>query len=188
MSSLEARSQPIIERLCGGEGLISELDRDNRETLARWACKSAYALDAANPGARKVPPWHSRTLAPDKDHIPASVIVLAAHSPFQVAAELMEVNHWGILAPPGVQRRNLRRDARRSYKIAMQLGRLVLLVSYWPGNRCRFILEDGLHEVIRAPAIGEGFEGVRVKVDFADAQHFLYHFGAGLGIAQSTAL
>jgi hypothetical protein len=184
MSSLECKAQPILEPLVKGEGRIGDLDAASKAVLARWTFKTAFATDAATMGPRRVAPWHPLNLAPPKDRLPPRGIVLASISPFDVDAELMEVNHWQGYGRGKRSARRFAADAGRSYKIAMQLGRLTLLAASWPNDRRLFAIDGHVHEIVSPPPRGSVFEGTRPQPRIQDARHFLYNFAASLGVEE----
>jgi len=185
MSQLEGAARPILIPLISGAQHPRNLDSAEKEILAKWAFKTAFALDAATMGPRRVAAWHPRNLAPPSGRIPTRGVVLAAISPFEVDVELMEVNHWQGKRENSKSGKLFATDSKRSYKVAIQFGRLVLLVAYWPNDRSLFVFDENLHEIVWPLSGREAFAGVRPPIQIENAQHFLYYFAAALGVAES---
>jgi hypothetical protein len=147
MNELEGAMQGVLPPLIHGDKEITALSPDEAMSVGRWACKTAYMLDAANLSFPRVPPEHLRKLWLYQDRLPPEVAAIATRSPFFTAVDWIDSPNW---AAPRVSNGHevdavLVRNTKRSYKVAMQFGHLILAIAYWPSGRDRLALIEGFH-------------------------------------------
>jgi hypothetical protein len=149
MSRLEVEVQPILTPLIDATRPLESNDGAARLVLARWAAKSAYVLNWSANYPRKVPLAHLRALVETPELHPRVVVMAAAHagpsSLFWVQGPT-----WQIDAP-GVLFEDVQTLAARSYKITMQIGSVILLVAFWPGEYWRYSLANDVHRNVWPP-------------------------------------
>ena len=131
MSDLEIQAQPILTPLVRGERELASLTDGERFTVARWAVKTVYTLSAAVQ-EKRVPITHYHELRDSPAELPAGVYVFASKE-----QDLSAPAHYTVDATWKMSRKVEKEDeaaavARSSYKAYLQLGKLVLLVVWWP--------------------------------------------------------
>jgi len=128
MSQLESEVQPVLLRFVEGSVETSRLIRAERRVLARWAAKTAYALDAGGL-ERRVPGEHLTVVRENDGRLPSGVAVFATtHEP---------TRKWYFAGGGTWRHAALSEEARQrvvdeSYKIALQFGHAILVVAHWP--------------------------------------------------------
>jgi len=130
MSDLETTARPILLPLIRGERLVASLSHSEQYLTARWATKTVYTLSAAIQ-EKRVPPQQYRALHKEPSKLPTGVHIFAtqrqvskpAHytvdATWQHSSKLEGEGHAAIVD-------------QHSYKACLQLGRLLLLVVWWP--------------------------------------------------------
>jgi hypothetical protein len=137
MSELERAVASTLVPLMHGERRLADIRRAERLILARWATKTAYALDAGGLEQR-VPKDHFGALRANNKGLPPQVAVFAAdHDP---------TRKWyfavgGTWSHAAITPTGQARVEKESYKIVLQLDRLVLVVAYWPLRGWNFRIE-----------------------------------------------
>ena len=133
MSSLETENMGLLKQLIEA-GLGVDVIRGTKEAqhLARWACKTAYALHAASNYRRIIPTEHYRILCGNKGMIPSRVFVLGMTRPATQKFSWHQSTSWKIMSHVPFEKADKQRLYESGYKIVLQFGSLLLLVAYNP--------------------------------------------------------
>jgi hypothetical protein len=110
------------------ERKLPSLTKSERQTLSRWAAKTAFVLDVAGFESH-VPPEHLRHLYSNTPHLPPNVYVFARQQLATQAWYYIETAWWKHAALSEIASQHV---AEESYKIAFQFRDLILIVVYWP--------------------------------------------------------
>jgi hypothetical protein len=129
MSTLETDAQGIVLDIADGRRRLSGLDTEERFCLARWATKTAYTLNSAANFPLKVPSGHLLHLASQGAPIDG-VRVYGAQFEGHTKLTWVQGPIWRTESEALVQRR-YDALAHDSYKVALQVAGLMLLVAYW---------------------------------------------------------
>jgi hypothetical protein len=183
MSRLETDAQSVVLAMAEGQRRLSPLGDEERLCLARWATKTAYTLNSAANFPLKVPSEHLVYLASQGAPVDG-VRVYGAQCEGHAKLGWVQGPIWRTESETLAQQR-YDALAHESYKVALQLGRLMLLVAYWPDPRWRHILATGVHEPIW-PRGGARlvYPGALRPMDHPDGALFIFH--ASLGVTAST--
>jgi hypothetical protein len=126
----------ILIRLIGDPRLLEALTHEERLTVARWALKTAAALNGCSTYGtsgdgigRPVPDEHMRTLA--RGGLPHGVLVVGAGCQLAKAVDFLQYALW---THPANSIPLDEKDLVRSYKIALSFRDLVLMVAYYPST------------------------------------------------------
>jgi hypothetical protein len=137
MSQLENGCRPILLKLLNASVELSGLRRAGRLSLSRWAAKTAYALDAGGL-ERRVPKSHFTSFHENVARLPENVAVfITFHQP---------TREW-YFASGGTWRHTplsgsaAQRVSEESYKIVLQLGRIIFIIAHWPLKAWNFRVE-----------------------------------------------
>jgi len=142
---------PILISLIDGKRSAFSFTDDERLVLARWAAKTAYALNSSSNLKDNVNPSHLRELAADPTRLPSGVAVFIQQHGLEEKHtrhfSWIQQNHWRYvpLVPPRSGEEN---KGKSGYKIGLQFGRLILLVVFWPHAGWRFLLGSGMHVML----------------------------------------
>jgi len=142
MSRLEVAAMPVLKALMDGPGTPEQLDEAERRVLARWVLKTTYALNDSSNYPWKVPPAHALQVRSEVDPFPPAVMVTAqVHQPDQ-PFDWLQGSSWIATGNPLPAVGDIR---LRSYKVGLQLRRLLLLASWWPLPGWVPHLRPGMH-------------------------------------------
>lgn len=145
MSQLEADTIPLLRPLMQGTSRVRELSHEQRTIVARWAVKTAYMLNSASNFDSKVPTGHLAELYANLQPVPTGVWVFAQQHQADRDFYWQQGAWWRGVQGDEVLGIDPREAAARSYKVTLQLGRLLLLVAYWPYEGWRLAIWRGVH-------------------------------------------
>jgi hypothetical protein len=147
MSSLENLAKPILIPLIDGQRSIFGFTTDERLVLARWAAKTAYALNSSSNLEDKVSASHPQELKASVTCLPSGVAVFIQQHGLEDKhtryLSWIQQNQWlQMLVPESGDEHS---NVNGGYKIGLQFGRLMFLVAYWPYHGWRFVVGTGMH-------------------------------------------
>jgi hypothetical protein len=129
MSALEGACKAVLTDLFAVEREVIDLSSDERILLARWATKTAAVLNSASNFITIVPATHYQSLFANDKPVPSGVAVYAQqHHPTRPFYWLQSQVWVGQTNQPDM----FKALAQSSYKVALQLGALLLVVAWWP--------------------------------------------------------
>jgi hypothetical protein len=180
-AALDATVAPLLGPLVDWTRHVSELSGPERLLLSRWAASTGLALAHAA-GERAVGLTSHAALWQRPDTLPRQMLVVALQHPGSERFGWVVGPYWD---PPGARRSQAESDFAknfwRSYKVTLQLGKLLLMVAYWPSPHWRYVLWRGMH-VPMWPLRGAcGFYK-------SDPQQFPWHDSANASLAFHCAL
>jgi hypothetical protein len=145
MSDLEMAARPLILDLAEGRRKIRSLDNSEALLLARWTIKTCYALHAGSNYRKIVPNDRPPTILAENYRLPAGVFVVG-HA-YQKGQDFSwsQAQVWPLLILEGGSTEIEKHLVRLSYKIALRLGGLYLMVFYIPTSHSRAVLRFGKH-------------------------------------------
>jgi hypothetical protein len=136
MHELENQAKPILIALIEGTRSFSSLTGVERFIIARWTLKTVAVLNRTssygnrNESARPIPDQHLQIL--QAGEMPSDVLVVATIQPNpDKRFDFLQFACWQN--PPNGLR--LEEDhCKRSYKVALSFGQLILIAAYYPSN------------------------------------------------------
>jgi hypothetical protein len=143
MSKLEAAAKPILIPLIEGGKSLSDSSNEQRVLVSRWAVKTAYVVSATAPKGSDINPEHMRHIAGDSKLPPKGVAVFGRQHTHNGEFSYLLKSDWPewatvpILGAP--------QSHPQSYKVALQIRQLMLLVCHWPPPIGSYIIEEGVH-------------------------------------------
>lgn len=143
MSDLEKEVIPFIYRLIDGDTDLDHLTHKERTSLASWSFKTTAALSSStNAPQNFIPEAHSKDFYFSAGaSIPENVGVFATVS--EEADFLWSLcPTWQVRTDGSIPRELLQLMQRKSYKVFLQLGHLMLAVSWWPSKTIIYTLES----------------------------------------------
>jgi hypothetical protein len=143
MSELEKEVIPLIYQLFDGEMGLDQIKQKERESLARWGFKTTAALSSStNAPQNFVSETHSKEFYSSGGiTIPENVGVFAGTS--DEADILWGFSPtWQVRTDSDMPKELLQFMQRKSYKVFLQLGHLMLAVCWWPSNTITYTLES----------------------------------------------
>lgn len=168
MSQLEERAKPLLTLLIDGEREVVHLTEPERHIVATWAFKTAIVLNNASNYHANVPPEHFRALFLDRSHPADGVTVFGQQHHGTRRFYWIQNSVWRFFSDSPVNEESLRETNEGSYKISLQLGKLLLLVAFWPTDEWQMVVWAGIHIPLyptRGPAAW--FEGNPLPDDFS---------------------
>jgi hypothetical protein len=153
MSRLEDAIGPTLRRLTGLSSIteLDELDAPTRELLARWVLKTGVVMDAITNWKEFVPVEHGRAL-PNGGALPRGVALFGGMHSSACVYQADISQRWPTQCV--YTEDELESGTQRSYRITLLLGKLMLLMVYWPlGEPWRFATWPGVHSVIWPPTL-----------------------------------
>jgi hypothetical protein len=149
MSSLENRAKPILIPLIDGQRSIFGFTTDERLVLARWAAKTAYALNSSSNLEDKVSASQPQELRASVTCLPSGVAVFIQQHGLEDKHtryfSWIQQNDWWCYMPLVPFSGDEHSNVDRGYKVGLQFRRLILLVVYWPNPGWRFVVGAGMH-------------------------------------------
>lgn len=144
MSALETEAMPILKPLIDGTVSLLSISNTERTIVARWATKTAYVISHAAPLGKTPDPSHTRYMKENAGAVPPRVEVFGCQIVANVGFGQIQRNHWPHLtdtpykeaAPPAPD---------GTYKTAMQLRCLILLVAHWSVPNSELMIAPGIH-------------------------------------------
>lgn len=144
MSSLEAEARPLIVALMNLDREVVDLDSDERFVVARWAAKTAYALNLSSNLPQKIPSTHPHLLRRDVESLPPHVVAFGQQHHMTRDLFWLQFSAWPAHGGD-VSEVEEYEDRFDSYKISLQLRNLLLLVAHWPDPTAKYALWRGIH-------------------------------------------
>lgn len=150
---METLAMPVLMPLIRGEQQVHELSADEAQLVSVWAIKTLLTLSAAVQEKRAPVEQYdalfaSPTTVPDGVHVFAKQHELSSPAHYTIDATWQQSRKCPSEGEEALV-------ARHSYKACLQLGRLLLLIVWWPlGPEWVLSREEGLYEML-APAGGK---------------------------------
>lgn len=144
MSRLENDIRQVLVDLAEGRRLARQLSDEQRILLTRWAAKTVYVLNSSSNFPLKVPAEHLRVLAENGQPVDG-VFLYCTQSDSEVPLGFVQGPIWLTVSESEALSR-FDELAHDSYKISLKIGRLLMLVAYWPDRRWQHILVPGVHD------------------------------------------
>jgi hypothetical protein len=150
MGRLEQAVSPFLRSLIDGQTRLSELASEQRAILVKWILKTAFFVCDASAWPGMVPVDHLRFVM--QGQLPEGVALFGASNPTAGIFGSHMDRQWMVQAlamgPRELQRR-VAEIAGASYKFSIMLGRIMLLLIYFPpaGNWNLAVTPD-IHEEI----------------------------------------
>jgi len=133
MSTLETDAKPTVISLAEGQSTLSALTSGQSLILARWACKTAFALHAAANYRPIVPQNHFHSIRSDPTGLPLRVYVHARQHQHTQPFAWWQGPTWHVQAEEDVLTPEIDRVLRaQAYKICFSVKDLILIVSHNP--------------------------------------------------------
>lgn len=178
MSTLEQEAIPILKPLINGERAVVELNERERQIIGRWTAKTAYALNSSSNFQKNVPFEHHKFIRTNTENLPNKVSSFAQQHhgtrPFYWIQSPTWLLHGDSdkLDDIGLELKN------SSYKIALQFGKLMLLIAFIPIEIIYPVLWKGIHVPLLPKAGKCGFYE-KNEFTWADSEKALneFHFG-----------
>ena len=127
--------------------LLQQLSETEYLPVARWAAKTAFVLNSSANYPIKAPPLQLKELRENTRDLPWGVVVIAATGPF-VNFGWFQSNRWVLCAPDNLTKRIAGLMDTRTYKIGVQLGHMLLIVTWHAIPAWWKMLWSGLHVVV----------------------------------------
>jgi hypothetical protein len=141
MSQLEDQVVSPLVELASGDRRPAELATHERELIARWATKTAFALRVADLGPRVVDSSHMQALA--NGGMPP-VRVVARQATVDLGLSWCTTQWWMINYPPH-SIVEVSRLVGRSHKTILTIGHLVVAICFWPDPRWPLLISRHSH-------------------------------------------
>jgi hypothetical protein len=139
MSTLENEAKPLLVHLFSGEKTVVELTSDERKTVARWAAKTAFALNSASNYLKNVPAEHFAAI---REGFPSRIMIFGQQHHGNMPFNWLQTSAWHLVAP---DHETDRQAPDESYKITLLFGKLLLLVAHWPLGDWIYGIWPGIH-------------------------------------------
>lgn len=181
MSGLEGEVVPFIYSLVNGARQLSSLSPDERSSLGIWSLKTAIVLsNSVGSPLFKTPPEHAADLFRSQPmELPDGVAVFG-HIGATHRALWSLCPTWVVESRSGAGPSSFQDDYQAAYKIYIQLGNLMLLVSWWPSDDFIFTKESWISETIDTSVVVEPRD-VDCRTYFADeGEAFMIGVGVSL--------
>jgi hypothetical protein len=146
MSKLEVDIKPTLIGLLDGSQTLAALSEDEKFLLARWTVKTAYMINHTWKVPPIVPQRHIEQLLKRPRDLPNNVSVFAHLHPVSSHVGWMQGRDWVCAYLPAFEKDAQEMHAQ-SYRLALQIGKLLLLVAHWPGRRWTY----GMRNIIYNP-------------------------------------
>lgn len=147
MSALEGNVKPVLISLLDASRTLTDLNAEQRILLARWTVKTAYMINHTWKEPPIILPNHLEQLYKGKTSLPNGVTVFAHQHPVSSYIGWIQGRDW-----PCIYLLSDEKDARamhaRSYRLALQIGNLLLLVAYWPGRLWTYAMRNIIYNRI----------------------------------------
>lgn len=147
MSKLETAVKAFLIGLIDGTRDLSTLDEDQKLLLARWATKTAYMVNHTWKVPPIVPIKHIQQLHAVHSNLPQGVMVFANQHCKGSGVEWMQGRDW-VCAYSIFIRREAQAMHQQSYRLAIQIGKLLLLIAFWPGRQWTFGMRNIIYNRI----------------------------------------
>jgi hypothetical protein len=144
MSALENEAKPILIPLIEGKRLVQNLTMAERQTVAKWATKTASLISCVSLASKPVSANHLHALNTPAGLPAVAVGVLAVQWSFTTAASILQRDYWPQISVTSSPEPSPT-SPPDAYKLGVQFKHLYLCVIYWPGSDPRYALAAGLH-------------------------------------------
>lgn len=145
MSDMESAARPILLNLIEGNHEVAQLSCHERGVIAKWATKTAYVLNSASNYYSIIPKHQYNELKNGSSILPNHVAVFGCQHNNTERFYWLQQTHWSVIAGKAVNPNKLKKLAIKTYKISLQFGKLLLLVTYWPYAGWQLALQIGVH-------------------------------------------
>jgi hypothetical protein len=145
MSSLEQDAIPILKPLIAGDRVIVDLDDTERQIIGRWTSKTALTLNSASNYLKNIPSDHYKYTMTTAGSLPSGVFSFAQQHHGTRPFYWIQSPTW-ILNGNSDSLQILGESLKdKSYKVAFQFGKLMLLIGYIPLDNIFPVLCRGIH-------------------------------------------
>jgi len=146
MSNLEGDAKPIIINLADSNIQLKDIDCDGRLTLAKWACKTAFAIHAASNYRDVIPSNHYKHLSSGNSGLPVGVWVFAFQHKCTQSFAWWQSTRWYVEAEETNLTDEFMSKLRTSaYRISFSIRDLALIVVHNPFPFMQLLLLKGVH-------------------------------------------
>lgn len=186
MSSLENQVISIVISLMEGDRVVVDLNEEERFRVSRWASKTVYVLNSSSNFRDIVPLEHFRHLYLDPDSLPRFVTVVAQQHHGESPFYWIQSPSWIAHCPSGqVKPSEIAELSKPSYKVTLQLKKLLIVVAYWPWSDWRMVLWPGIHVPlwpVRGPVAYHASDPLEDGFPWEDSKLALIAFHMTLGV------
>lgn len=142
MNKLEEAVRPFLYLLMRGETSVESLSEDQKYTLACWFLKTSIAL-SQSVGAPQylVPRDHAKRLYENQGKVIPDGMAVFSFSSRSSDFLWSLCTTWTVEVSPTIAKEQVAEEHEGSYKIFVQLGRLMLLACYWPHENLVYTYE-----------------------------------------------
>lgn len=178
MNELEQVAIPILKPLMLGASAVVELNDNERQILSRWAAKTAFALNSSSNYLKIVPSIHFQHIRINLDSLPSKVSSYGQQNHGDRPFYWIQSSTWMLNGNSDKMSELATELKNNSYKIALQFGKLMLLISYIPFENIYPVLWKGIH-VPLLPKTGNCGYYEKKEFSWSDSEKALneFHFG-----------
>jgi hypothetical protein len=157
MNGLEIAVRPYLYPLMRGELDPMDLTLNQREFLASWYLKTTIVLSQSIDAPQFfVPLAHAQQLFQSaRNAVPQSVAVFAATASTS-AFRWSLCPTWMVIVEDGISKDGVVEQHADTYKVFMQLGRLMLLACHWPHEKAEYLIGGSAIVPLAGLALGAG--------------------------------
>ena len=150
MSSLESQVKSILISLMSAEKLTTDLIAEDRFLITKWLFKTLVCLNSSSGYRKLIPDEHIRTFHNNQIFPNGYCFFYQQHKSsesdkqFYWTQDQMWLNQ--DVDPSKIENNDYQRMMKKSFKISLLLGKLILLMAYWPASpNWHFITSKGIH-------------------------------------------
>ena len=151
MARLEGEVKPILIRLIEDPMRLNDLTNTERHLVARWTVKTAAVFnrvyrggDPTNPDAHPVPAEH--LVALKAGVLPQEIVVVASGCPYGWRSTCLESATWALMPEHSIPLTDT--DRKKSYKVGLSFGQLLLGVAYYPSPDYYYAVRYDKHSIL----------------------------------------
>lgn len=179
MSDLEQQAELILKPLITGERVLVELNENERQIVGRWTAKTAYALNSSSNYLKNVPVEHLKFIRTNTHSLPDKVSSYGQQHHGARSFYWIQSPTW-LLHSVSESLEDISSELNKcSYKIALQFGKLMLLIAYIPMDKIYPVLWKGIHIPLIPKAGKCGFYEAK-EFSWTDSEKALIEFHFGL--------
>lgn len=179
MSQLEQEAIPILKPLITGDNVVVNLNDNERQIIGRWTAKTAFSLNSAANYLKNVPQEHCNFIRTNRDILPNNVFTYGQQNHGSKPFYWLQSPTW-ILNGNSDNLASLANDLKDvSYKIALQFGKLMLLIAYLPTQDIYPVIWRGIH-IPLIPKSGKCGWYEKEEFSWNDSEKAIYEFHLGL--------
>lgn len=182
MSELEQESMPILKPLITGKTVVVELNDKERQILGRWTAKTAYALNSSSNYLKNIPKEHYNYIRLNPNLLPDKVITLGQQHYGTSLFFWMQSATWTLHGDLHDAHHIALELENKSYKIALQFGKLMLLIAFIPNEKTFPVLWKGIH-IPLIPKTGKCGYYEKEEFPWSKSDRALIEFSLGLHVA-----